>query len=299
MNFFTDLRADLRYAGRLFRNSIGFSVVAICSLALGIGASSAIFSLVYAVLIDPYPYQNSDRMITPAFTDKHGRTGRVWYTIPDYQELRKSSRALEDAILFDQRPAVVTGALPEPVRLEAFSPNVFKFMGVPAMLGRTFAARDIPVPAAPPNIAVISAIFWQRHFNSDPGVVGKTLEINHQLYGIWGVLPPRFTWNDADVYVPLPMVADSRRPIDFMARMKPGVTLQAASAEMQALTERFAKRTVNVYPRDFRIEVKRLIRWLFRRAARIWSARMAILTSSYMRWLSKCGRWIPTNRSRK
>jgi predicted permease len=260
--FLNDLIADLRFTFRLFRKSIGFSLVAVSSLALGIGASSAIFSLVYAVLIDPYPYKNSDRIITSAFTDRQGHTGEIHYTIPDFLEIKKTGTTLEDVFLGSFRPSVATHGLPVSVNALAYSPNAFDFMGVPAILGRTFGPKDIPVPAAPPNIGVISYVFWQRYFNRDLRVVGKTIELNHQVYTILGVLPPRYTWGDMDIYVPLPMLPDSSQPLHIIARIKPGISLQAASAELQAMTERFAKRSPNVYPKNFRIHVERLNDWL-------------------------------------
>lgn len=150
MPAFAALGADLRFTGRLFRKNPGFSLIAIVSMALGIGASSAIFSLVYAVLLDPYPYKNADRMIAPAFSDKRGPRGRVFYTVPDFLELRRSSKTLEDAFLADQRPFIATGGIPDLVRGVAYSPNAFDFMGVPALLGRTFTPSDIPSPQTPP-----------------------------------------------------------------------------------------------------------------------------------------------------
>ena len=262
MAFLNELATDLRFTLRLFRTNVAFSLVAILSLGLGIGASSAIFSLVYAVLVDPYPYKNSDRIVAPTFADKRGDGGRIWYPIPDYLDLKQNSKTLEDAFLADNRVFVATGGLPEQVKGIAYSPNAFDFMGVPAMLGRNFGPGDIPSPKTPPHIGVISYLFWQRHFNGDRQVIGKTLELNHQPYTILGVVPPRFTWNDADVYVPLALVPDARKPIPLMARMKPGISLEAASAELQMMTERFAKQSPGIYPKEFQMRVRRLNDWL-------------------------------------
>src|SRR3984885_10015659 len=126
------------------------------------------------------------------------------------------------------------------------------------MFGRTFAPSDVPTPPDPPHIAVISYLFWKRHFNSDPGVVGKTLELDHQPYTVLGVVPPRFTWNDADVYVPMALVPDAHRGVPLMAHSKPGASFEAVSAELQAMTERFAKNNPDAYPKDFQIRVQSL-----------------------------------------
>jgi predicted permease len=253
-----DLVADLRFTFRLFRNDISFSLVAIGSMALGIGATSAIFSLIYAVLFDPFPYRDADHIIAPTFSDQRGENGDSWYPVDDFLDLRESTRTLEDAFLADSREFVATGGLTEHVKGFAYSPNFFDFMGVPALLGRTFGPGDIPVPASPPPITVLSYLFWQRHFQGDPGIVGRTIELNRQPYTILGVLPPRFTWDDADVYVPLPLVAGSKRRMTLMARIKPGLALAAAGEELQAMTERFAERSPGVYPKEFHIRPKRL-----------------------------------------
>jgi predicted permease len=262
MPAFAALGADLRFTGRLFRKNPGFSLIAIVSMALGIGASSAIFSLVYAVLLDPYPYKNADRIIAPAFSGKRGPEGRMFYTIPDFLEIRRSSKTLEDAFLADQRPFIATGGIPDQVRGVAYSPNAFDFMGVPALHGRTFTPADIPSQQTPPRLAVISYLFWQRHYNRDPQALGKQLELDHQQYTVIGILPPRFTWNDAEVYVPLAMTPDSAHAIATMARIKPGLKLEAANAELQAMTERFAKRNPDVYPKEFHFHVQLLNDWL-------------------------------------
>ena len=175
---FQDLAADLRFTFRLFAKNVSVTAIALLSLALGIGASSAIFSLIYAVLIDPYPYKNSNRILAPTYTDKLGHDGTLDYTIPDYLEMMKTTRTLEGMLVFDNRSFVATRGLPEQVKGYAYTPDGFEFMGVPALLGRTFGPHDIPSPAAPPRLVVLSYIFWQRHFGSDPKIVGKTLELS-------------------------------------------------------------------------------------------------------------------------
>jgi predicted permease len=253
-----DLLADLRFTFRLFRSNVSFSLVAIGSMALGIGASSAIFSLIYAVLFDPYPYRDADRIIAPTFVDQRGNDGNIWYNTQDFLDLRENAKTLEGVFLSDSRDFVATQGLADRVKGLAYSPNFFDFMGVPAMLGRTFGPGDVPVPAAPPQITVLSYLFWQRHFQGDPSVVGRTIELNRQPYTILGVLPPRFTWNDADVYVPLALTPGNRKVMPLMARIMPGLALEAAGEELQAITERFAERSPGTYPKEFRMQPQRL-----------------------------------------
>jgi predicted permease len=267
MKLIANLAADLQFTLRMTRKSLGFTLAAVLSLALGIGASSAIFSLVHAVLLDPYPYRDSNRLINISFSDKQRERGTLAYTIPDFLELQKNSKTLEDVAARSMFPMIATGGLPENVSGVGFSPNGFRHFGVPAILGRTFAPSDILTPQDPPRIAVISYIFWKRHFNSDPGVVGKTLELDHQPYTVLGVVPPRFTWNDADVYLPMALVPDTHRVVPLMAHSKPGVSFEAVSAELQAMTERFAKRNPDAYPKDFKIHVQSLNDFLLGRFA--------------------------------
>jgi predicted permease len=247
LGIFNDIIADLRYTLRLLRNNLTFSLVAVGSIALGIGASAAIFSLVYAVLFDPYPYKDAERIVVPSFTGERN-DGQMAYTMDDAIELRENSQSFEDLFQTDFRQFVATDGLAERVAGRANSASFFGFMGVPAMLGRTFGPADIPSLAAPPNIAVLSYLYWQRRYNSDPEVIGKDIELNHQKYTILGVVPPRFTWNDADVYVPLAVVRGNPRPYTTIARIKPGVAPEAAAAELQVFTERFAQRSPTAYP---------------------------------------------------
>jgi predicted permease len=262
---FHDLLADLRFTVRLFRSNVSFSLVAIASMALGIGATSAIFSLIHAVLFDPYPYRDADRIVAPTFSDQRGSQGAIRYATQDFLDLRENAKTLEDVFLSDSRDFVATGGLADRVKGLAYSPNFFDFMGVPAILGRTFGPGDIPAPASPPQITVLSYLFWQRHFQGDAGVVGRTIELNRQPYTILGVLPPRFTWNDADVYVPLALAPGNPKAMPLMARIKPGLSLDAAGEELQAMTERFAARSSGAYPKEFQIKPERLNDYLLGR----------------------------------
>lgn len=246
MGIFNDILADLRYTLRLFRNNLGFSLIAVGSIALGIGASAAIFSLVYAVLFDPYPYKDAERIVIPSYTSERGN-GQMVYTTDDAIELLENSQSFEGFFQTDFRQFVATDGLAERVAGRANSPSFFEFMGVPAMLGRTFGPADIPSPAAPPNIAVLSYLYWQRRYNADPEVIGKDIELNHQKYTILGVVPPRFTWTDAEVYVPLAAVRGDPRPYVTRTRIKAGVPPETAAAELQVFTERFAERTPTAY----------------------------------------------------
>src|SRR4051812_17370120 len=153
MTLLANFAADLQFTLRMTRKNVGFVIAAVLSLALGIGASSAIFSLVHAVLLDPYPYRDSDRIINIGFSDKQRERGTLTYTIPDFLEIQKSSKTLEEVAAREMLSMIATGPLPESVSVVAFSPNAFRHFGVPAMLGRTFGPSDVPAVQAPPRIA--------------------------------------------------------------------------------------------------------------------------------------------------
>ena len=266
MRFLSVLAADLHFALRMVRQNPGFSSVAILCLALGIGATSAMSSLVYALWVDPYPYRDSNRLLNFSFVNQQGRNGTMQYSLADYLELQRSAKTVEDIAARDAMNAVVTSGLPESVRVVLFSPNAFDHFGVPAMIGRTWTPKDMPQPGAPPPVAVVSYLFWTRYFNADRAIAGRTIELNHRPYTILGVVPPRFTWNDADIYLPMAVTPDAKRFVALMTHVKKGVSLDAVSAELQAITQRFAARSPNNYPKaGFRMKVQTLNDFLLQR----------------------------------
>jgi len=141
MRFLSILAADLRFALRMMRQNPTFSSIAIVCLALGIGATSAMSSLIYALWVDPYPYRDSNRLLNLSFVNQEGRTGTMWYSLADYLELQRSTTTLEEIAARDGMTAVVTSGLPESIHVVLFTPNAFDHFGVPAMIGRTWNAQ--------------------------------------------------------------------------------------------------------------------------------------------------------------
>ncbi|MFL6429654.1 MAG: ABC transporter permease [Acidobacteriaceae bacterium] len=244
------LLQDLRYSLRQFVHAPGFAAAAVVSLALGIGATVAVFSVVYAVLMDPYPYQAPDRMVHMRLTEKDGQNRYFGLTGTQWQVLRHSP-AVEDAFMTDQWNLTVTGHdLPEDVNGVYVTSNTFQFMGVPPALGRGLLPSDAVDGHDPQPVAVLSYKFWRRHFSGDPAVVGKTLQLVRKNYTIVGVAAPRFTWNDADVYLPLKITADPLRSYEAELRLKPGVSLAAGAAALTPLMHEFAKQTPDHFPKS-------------------------------------------------
>ena len=243
------LLQDVRYSYRQLARLPGFTLTAILSLMLGIGATTAVFSVVYAVLMDPYPYANSGRMIHLRLLMPNGDIqGYLGVTGPQWQQLRKSP-VVEDAFLQDSWNLTITGGdLPEDVLGCYLSSNAFDFLGVPALLGRGLEPSDAIDGQDPQPVVVLGYKFWERHFRGDPGVVGKTIQLTRKPYTIVGVAPPRFAWGDGDVYLPLKVTNDPTPDYYAGVRLKPGITHAQADAALQPLIEQFAHETPRHFP---------------------------------------------------
>jgi len=251
------LLQDLRYSLRQLIKLPGFTLTAILSLALGIGATTAVFSVVYAILMDPYPYAASNRMIHMRLLNPQGDPeGYLGLTGSQWHELRKSP-VVEDAFMEDDWNLTVTGSdLPEDVQGTYLTSNAFNFLGVPAALGRGLQPSDAIDGQDPQPVVVLGYKFWQRHYNADPHVIGKTIQLLRKNYTIVGVAGERFAWGDGDVYLPLKVTGDQTRNYYTGIRLRPGVTHAQADAALQPLIEQFAKETPKHFPqRKLRLHV--------------------------------------------
>ena len=245
---------DIRYAFRQFLKSPGFAISAILSLMLGIGATTAIFSVVYGVLLDPYPYKDAKRMVHVELRDKNGRGPLLIVNGTQAGEVRKAS-SVDDVFLQDEKRENLTGEkFPVSVNVGLYSPNMFDYMGVPPLLGREFTPADAP-GGNPAPVAVLSYLFWQRQYGASHDVIGKTIELDRTPYTVIGVVPPRFTWGDSDVYLPALPSADPHYYWNSFIKLKPGTKYPAAQAEMQVLADRFAKEDPKNYPQDMRAKI--------------------------------------------
>lgn len=243
------LLQDLRYSLRQLIGAPGFTITAILSLALGIGATAAVFSVVYAILMNPYPYAAPDRMVHLRIKDSSGQERGFGLTGAQWQQIR-SSPVVEDAVAIDSWNLTVTGHdLPEDVNADYFTSNGFNYFGVPPLLGRQLQPSDAPDGQDPQPVVVLSYKFWQRHFNGDAAAVGKPLQLVRKNYTVIGVAAPRFTWDDADVYLPLKVTQDPVRSYYVGLRLKPGVTHEQANAALSPLIQQFAKDTPRNFPR--------------------------------------------------
>jgi predicted permease len=244
------LLQDLRYSIRQLAKNLGFTVTAVISLALGIGATTAVFSVVHAVLISPYPYPAPERMMHLRIKTKSGQEDTLGLTGAQLQAIKKSP-VVEDAIAVQDWNLILTGHdLPEDVDADFVTSNFFNYCGVPATLGRGLLPSDAIDGQEPQPVVVLSHKFWQRHFGSDPSILGKTLQLTHKNYTIVGVAAPRFTWDNRDVYLPLQITQDPLISFYAQVRLKPGVSRAQANSALQPLIEEFARQTPKHFPRD-------------------------------------------------
>jgi putative ABC transport system permease protein len=250
---------DVRYALRLVAKAPGFTLTALLSLALGIGATTAVFSVIHAVLISPFPYAGADRMVRVLAEDRSGVPRTFFLTGPQlrvFQQLKSVDSALGQA---NWELATTGSDLPEDVRVVFFTVNATTHFGLPALLGRNLLPSDAPDAQDSQPIVVLSFSFWKRRFAGNPDVLGKILSMDHKDYSIVGVLPPRFAWTMADVYMPLKVTNDPNALVWLSSvKLKPGVTPQAAEAEFQPLLQTFAKEAPGHFPDDFHVNVQRL-----------------------------------------
>src|SRR6202522_2053207 len=210
LRLFDELGGDIRYGLRALRRNPGFAAVAVFSLALGIGATTAMFSLIYAVLLHPFPYAGADRIVNPVLIDRQHPDEFSWFSVSKAQldELRLAA-PVDSALGFDNSHMEITGgALPEDIWGVYLTENAGSFFGVRPLLGRNIEPSDGENGGH--SVVVLNYRFWQRHFGGDPQVIGQTLEINHAPYTIVGIMPRSFAFNDTtgvgDLYLPISLM---------------------------------------------------------------------------------------------
>ncbi len=253
------LLSDFRYALRELRRRPGFTLTAVLSLALGIGATSAVFSVIYAVLIDPFPYPGSERIVEIRLVDKTGNDRYTGLNGPQIDQLRQA-KSLEDITAMDWWNLTTTdGDIPEDVQAMYISPNAPNHWGIRALMGRWLIPSDAPPGQQPQPVVVLTYQFWQRYFMGDRNVVGRTIQLVHKPYQIVGVMPPRFKWGAADMYLPLKMTQDPNIHLAASFKLRPGVSAAQASAELQPVLEEFAKQSPTQFPETFRVKMPSIV----------------------------------------
>ena len=237
---------ELRYAVRSLANSPGFTLVAILTLALGIGVNTSIFSVLYGVLLEPLPYDHPERLVRVFETS--GRLGTMNLSRLDFQDWRDQNRSFTHLAAYGAGPVtLIGGSEPDRVLAAAVTPGFFEAFGVPAFLGRTFGA-DAGVSGLP---AVISERLWRSRFGGARDVLGRTIRLIGSAYTVVGVLPSRMDFpTGTGVWIPLDLSTDisSRSAHNYavVGALKPGVSVGAAQADLASVAARLAEQ----YPKS-------------------------------------------------
>jgi predicted permease len=245
-SFIATLRQDLRFAVRMLRKSPGFTVVALLTLALGIAANTAIFSVVNTVLLRPLPYKDADRLVSVWGENKPKGYDLDLVSSLDYADWKAQSHSFENMGAATDAMYTLTGAGdPAAVVAYQFSADFFNVLGVRALVGRTFG-QDEQQPGKD-HVVVLSHRLWMTRFGGDRAVIGKTVTLNGEPYEVIGVMPASFRYpGSTELWTPLTMSPDYVRDrgirwLRVLARLKPGSTLELAEVEMRTIASRLER----------------------------------------------------------
>lgn len=242
------LLRDARYGVRMLAKKPAFTLVAVLTLALGVGANTAIFSIVNAVLLRSLPFRDPDRLVKVSFSDPGLGLREVPFSVPELDDLRTRSGVFEDVTPVVSASVNLTGAKhPERLELLVTLPNYFSMLGATPQIGRLFGPQDFALGFA--EAVVISDSLWRRSYGADPSVLGRSVRLDNDAYTIVGVLPPGFRHpgltvaRDVEVWAtagfsadPAPKPARSTRIMPTaIGRLKPGLTLEQAQARLTAM----------------------------------------------------------------
>ena len=256
------LAADLRYALRAFSRSPGFTVAAVLSLALGVGATTTLFGITSALLLRPLPYRDADRLAILWNRSPGLNIAEDWFSTAQYFDIRSGHKGFEDvAIALGGNDNLSDGEEPERIGVLRVSSNLLPMLGIGAQRGRLFRADE---DSGKPDTAVLSHGLWVRRYGSDPDVLGRAIILNGRRLQVIGVLPRGFSLprevlptlyggEQADIFLPLPLQPDAagargHEDYNLLGRLKPGVTVRQAQAEMETITARLRRDFPEVYP---------------------------------------------------
>src|SRR5215470_8392892 len=271
-----DIWRDIRYGFYKLAKTPGFTLVAVLTLALGIGANSAIFSVVNSLLLNPLPYRDSDRLAIIWSHSPGANVEKDWPSPGQFEAIKANSTVFEDIALVHGLSLNV-GGLSNPTRVGAIdaSSNLLPLLGAKPLMGRLFLpAEDTPDQ---PHTVILGNAFWRREFGGNENVLQNTLLLNGEKYQIVGVMPPEFSLPyevvptvasvpEPDLFLPLPMNAKEREEqgdenYNLVARLKPGASITQAQSELDIATKRLAEQFPDRYPvtRRFSFSIKPLL----------------------------------------
>jgi putative ABC transport system permease protein len=249
---------DCSYAFRMMRKNAGFTAVAVLTLALGIGANTAIFSVVHSVLLRPLPYPKGQQLVFLRQEAQKEGSNDIQFSVHEIQDFREQNKSLSGLVEYHSMSFILFGhGDPDRVRAAVVSANYFDLFQVSPLLGRTFLADDDALGAPP--VLLLSYEYWKNKFGSDPEIVGKTFEMNDKIHTVVGVLPPVPQYPvESDVYMPTSAcpfrsskaMIDNRdaRMMEVFGRLKPGVSASQANADFQMIAGRLKSEYPKSYP---------------------------------------------------
>lgn len=247
---------DLRYGFRILAKTPGFTLLAVVSLGLGIMATTAMYSVIHGVVLNPFPYRDVDTLMSVKVWDPGGRGWRTYYSTDQFLEIEARNSIFEGVIASTISDVLWTGdGEPRRLRGNHVTTNTFQILGVPPLLGRS-VARDDGAPDSP-AVCVLGYRFWQRQFGGDPNVLGRELRLNDVRRTVVGIMPPRFMWRGADVYIPVVFqrgkAVEGVRYVHLLGRLKPGVTEARAEADLRPIIEELKRREPSEFPDRWRV----------------------------------------------
>jgi putative ABC transport system permease protein len=259
MRWIETVAGDLRYGARTLWRNRAFTVVAVASLAFGIGATAIIFSAVHAIVLEPFPYKDPDTLMGVRVSRPGGGTNGSYYLIDEFLEIAERNKVFNGTIASTITDVLMTGT-GEPQRLRGnyVTLNTFDVMGVPPLIGRAATAED-GRPGAEP-VVVLGYTFWQRQFGGRHDVLGQRLRLNDSIRTVIGVMPRRFMWRGADVYMPVVFhrgeTVDGVRRVHLMGRLVPGVSESQAEADLRPIVDDLRRRDPDSIAEGFRLELR-------------------------------------------
>jgi putative ABC transport system permease protein len=247
---------DSRYGLRVLRKSPGFSALAILSLALGIMAATAMYSVIYGVVLNPFPYRDVDRLMSVKVWSPDSSRYRLSYTVDQFLEIAERNTIFEGTIASTISDVVWrSGREPRRLRGNICTMNTFAVMGVSPLIGRTPTEADA-APGAP-AVAVLGYKFWMREFGGDPSVLGRLMLLNNTVRIVIGVMPPRFMWRGADVYLPIVFhrgeFLEGVHYVHLLGRLKPGVTEAQVETDLRPIIADLKQREPAAFPQKWRV----------------------------------------------
>ena len=247
---------DFRYGLRVLGKSRGFSALAILSLALGIMAATAMYSVIYGVVLNPFPYRDVDRLMSVKVWSPDSSRYRLSYTVDQFLEIAERNSIFEGTIASTISDVVWTsGGEPQRLRGNVCTMNTFAVMGVPPLIGRSPTEADAAPEA--PGVAVLGYKFWMRQFGGDAGVLGREMSLNGTVRIVIGVMPPRFMWRGADVYLPIVFhrgeFLEGVHYVHLLGRLKAGISEAQAEIDLRPIIADLKQREPAAFPQIWRV----------------------------------------------